>query len=408
MNKIVYILILFNILMFGCDTEKNLNPGSQDYFIKYYGEDGNQVGKDLYQVSDGYILLGTTKKGIDSYQGVLAKTDFQGNQQWIVEFGGLSDDFPNSVIEASDGNLIVSSTLQYNTGESDIMLYRFSNAGGLIDSMIYVLPGSQMAGEVVNTVDGGYIVTGTSSALGDNNFISLRTDQVLTVFPDSLWRKELGFNDLVEDIGVGINIINDTTFVLFGSSNTIPQDGETGALGGYNAMAIEINNYGEPNSGRNLFGTLLNQNVSEVIKTSNGQFMIVGTTELATNQYDIFVQLATSKYVDLPMVNVNLSTGNNIKGKAVAESNYGLYYVLGEVIINNRTNIYIAKVSPLGEVVAERILGTNPSTSSFSDEASKGIIGTPDGGVIFLSTFNLENQTKMALVKMSSDLLLYK
>ena len=54
-----YFLHLLVILVFsGCDTEGNSDPRFEDYFIKYFGGDGNQTGLELAEYNEGFVLIG--------------------------------------------------------------------------------------------------------------------------------------------------------------------------------------------------------------------------------------------------------------------------------------------------------------------------------------------------------------
>ena len=55
MRRISLLYILVWVIVCACDTAGNVDPVFQDFFIKYYGEDGNQEAVDMLVNADGSI-----------------------------------------------------------------------------------------------------------------------------------------------------------------------------------------------------------------------------------------------------------------------------------------------------------------------------------------------------------------
>src|SRR5579872_5163488 len=54
-------LFIFLAFLSACDTASNVKPPNKSYFIKYFGEDGNQTARDLITSSDGtFFILGNS------------------------------------------------------------------------------------------------------------------------------------------------------------------------------------------------------------------------------------------------------------------------------------------------------------------------------------------------------------
>ena len=59
---IIFTIIIFHIILTGCDTKSTIDDPNKSYFIKFYGRGGDQTGDDLVVLPDGsFVLFGTTK-----------------------------------------------------------------------------------------------------------------------------------------------------------------------------------------------------------------------------------------------------------------------------------------------------------------------------------------------------------
>jgi hypothetical protein len=98
---------------------KTDNKGNKQW-DKIYAGSNSDVGKSVYQTSDGgYIVLGMTDSyGAGKYDLILLRLDANGNQIWEKTFGGEKDDTiffgPKSIIQTSDnGFIVIGSTESY-------------------------------------------------------------------------------------------------------------------------------------------------------------------------------------------------------------------------------------------------------------------------------------------------------
>ena len=101
--KKFYLLPLFAIA--SCLSEKNIDPGTPQTFVKYYNGGYNDEANDIKQTADGgFILLATTEAratdvSAQRFKIKLVKTDEFGNMQWSrvypdydLSFDPLTDD----------------------------------------------------------------------------------------------------------------------------------------------------------------------------------------------------------------------------------------------------------------------------------------------------------------------------
>jgi len=139
---------------------------------KIFGGDDEDQGYSVQQTEDGgYIIAGTTKSfSVGAYDVYLIKTDALGNKQWQKTFGGAEDDFGYSVRQTKDsGYIIAGMTESFGAGGKDVYLIKTDASGnkqwqktfgGAEDD------GAYLDQSVLQTEDGGYIITGYTESFG--------------------------------------------------------------------------------------------------------------------------------------------------------------------------------------------------------------------------------------------------
>src|SRR5689334_11469027 len=166
--------------LFGCDTTSNVQPPNKNYFIKYFGGDGNQTAKDLIVNKDGtFFILGNSILSDGATKKVyLAKANAVGELISHITYGVDMD--ARDFLLTSDGKIAVVA----NKSNADILLTRFTLDLAPVDSALLFVGSANTSNENANSVtelsDGGFIVCGF---VGDFNQptleINLRIDNQL-------------------------------------------------------------------------------------------------------------------------------------------------------------------------------------------------------------------------------------
>src|SRR4051812_42983724 len=115
-------LLLYGLLFLfvSCDNSNNVEAPGDKYFVKYYGEDGDQQAIDMVVNSDGtFMLLGSSTGGTQVI--FLIKADAEGHMLWQKKFG-TSTDVPKDIEPTLDGNYVVLSDYQQGIDNTDIKL----------------------------------------------------------------------------------------------------------------------------------------------------------------------------------------------------------------------------------------------------------------------------------------------
>jgi hypothetical protein len=162
-------------------------------WTRAYGGPGYDVGRSVAQTPDGgYIIAGYTNSfGAGSYDAWLIKTDPSGDTAWTRSLGGADNDNGFSVLLASDSGYIVTGyTKSYGAGDFDLWLVRTDERGDTMWTRAYGGPNSDAGMSVLRTVDGGYIIAGSTQSFGagESDVWLLRTDSM----GDTVWTKVYG------------------------------------------------------------------------------------------------------------------------------------------------------------------------------------------------------------------------
>ena len=145
MRQISIACISLVTLLLACDTAGNVDPVFQSYFVKYYGEDGNQEGVDMLVNPDGsLILLGNSTPRENYTTAYIVKVDPLGNVLWQRELGGSNESAVDVELD-NQQNLIVVSNIGLEE-VSRIRIFKIGQAGNGIDSLIVPSTEKQVPG----------------------------------------------------------------------------------------------------------------------------------------------------------------------------------------------------------------------------------------------------------------------
>ena len=150
---------------------------------KTYGGGGYDCASSVVQTMDGgYALLGTTDSfGAGDSDVWLVKTDANGNIQWNKTYGGPARDLGSSIVQTTDGGLILAcSTMSFGAGSWDIWLIKVDALGNMQWNKTFggtdfdVVEGERT---ITQTSDGGYAIAGFTLSFGTDTLWLIKTDQ---------------------------------------------------------------------------------------------------------------------------------------------------------------------------------------------------------------------------------------
>src|SRR5690606_3012548 len=166
------LIVFLTILITGsCDTENNLEPVYEDYYVKLFGEEGDQEGVDLVvsEADQTVLLLGTTTEPSGNKRLFLVKSDWAGNLIWKKKLGGANDT-AKDIEPSSDGGYIILAETKDLLAEDpteNVKLIRVTPEGEKTDSVVFGTPKLEGVDygiekpHSVTAMNDGYIVTGS-------------------------------------------------------------------------------------------------------------------------------------------------------------------------------------------------------------------------------------------------------
>lgn len=420
--KINLLVIASILLVLSCDTE-----GGEDYknyFVRYFGLDGDHYGADLVVNADGtMMILGTSEFPANSgtRRIYLAKTDAEGNTLWEKLLGEYGDNAKESAKDIepiiagtyAGGYLILSNPIVDITGNTNIKVLRVDADGNKIDSLqltnLY-LP-SNFGNSITTLSDGGFIVTGNSTDINvlpaDNGLVdpvdqtdllSLRYTE--SFLPEPTWQKSFGGEP--EVMGVKVFEISPTQFYFAGYSNAL-HSGEASAPASnydFDFWYVKLNGQGS-NSAPLYSGASTEQDKMKAIaKSGLGEYFAVGSYVTGGSANPSF-------YAMRIVGNFSNADKDDYRGSvegeatAVAASGANRVLILANIITSGGSrDIWLTKVTR--DFVDEPGFPITFGAAG-DDDTSSAVAELPNGDIVILGTMNLVNQNKIALIKLKSN-----
>ena len=200
-------------------TNLKISNINDDKWMQTYGGFNDDMGISAQQTSDGgYIVVGETSKSILIFENSdvwLIKTDDKGNILWDQSFGGSEDDRGSFVMQTNDGGYIITgNTKSYSNGKTDVWLIKTNEDGEKIWDKTFGYSDFDSGSEVKQTSDGGYIIVGdvntSGGGLGDVWIIKVDSDG------NKLWDKSFGGKG--HNYGDSIQQTLDGGYIILGTS----------------------------------------------------------------------------------------------------------------------------------------------------------------------------------------------
>lgn len=422
-TRLNLLLLLIMGVWAGCDTEGNLGPEEKNFFVKYYGAEGNQDGVDFVvnETDQSLILLGTSSVGEGSRLLVI-KTDWDGNVVWKKNFGGTND-VAKDIEHANDGGYILLAETPGAGGDNaDLKLIKISSDGTKIDSVTYGLPpqGGRYANEFPNSVTPmgtSYLVTGSTDIDTTRADVGIpNTSDILHVQFDENLDVNTEFkgysSNSQTEYGVKAVRLDVNRNYIFGTS--FKSSTANGTNDDFNFWIFPVNDLGDFSGVDALFGNDVAGN-DEILSAvcpafPNGYFMVGTYTNGATTS-DMYVARliedggVLKKSQEGMRIVLSRPDGQSrqIRPTAVCQSfiDGPGYLVLGNEDDRGVRNIWLTKLTDSG---AERWSASFGALGGNDDTGGK-VAELPDGRIIILGTVNLgdENIKKMALFKLNRN-----
>ena len=186
-------------------------------WAKTFGGVNEDVAHSVQQTTDGGFIVagGTYSSSAGFIDFWIIKLNPNGEIAWQKTFGGINDDIAKSIQQTSDGGYIVagqSSSLGNQLG--DIWILKLKSNGDIDWQKTYGGTGSSIANCVRQTSDGGFIVAGEISSGGSADVWVLKLDA--NGNPQAGWPKTYGGTS--RDAANSIQQTSDGGYIVVGET----------------------------------------------------------------------------------------------------------------------------------------------------------------------------------------------
>ena len=356
-------------------------------FEKTYGGPLDDVGNKsgVYQTSDGgYIITsGTNSFGAGLFDVYLIKTDSLGDTIWTSTYGDSNTNMGYSVLQTSDGGYIITGNT-YATPfdeDRDVYIVKTDSNGDTLWTKTYGESGSnehENGHSIQQTFDGNYIIAGSTN--WERDVYLLKIDSL----GDTLWTRMFG--DAVEEITWSVQQTPDSGYILAGSQVTYGGDN-------WDVYLIKTDSVGDT-----LWTKTYDNNIHDlgysVRLTSDGGYIIVGSSGDWYAQ-DFFL-IKTDSLGDTLWTRTYGGSGEE-QGWDVQQLPNGVYILVGYTnsFGAGDFDVYMICTDSLGDTISTRTFGDS------LDDRGYGVILTSDGGIAivgFTESFG-EGERDVYLIK---------
>ncbi len=217
-----------------------INDSGDTIWTRTYGGLGDDLSFAVIETFDsGYVIAGVTDSyGAGSEDFYIIKINSDGDTIWTRCYDGSDKDLAASIVQTADsGFAVVGYTFSFGAMNKDIFLVKTDSEGGIKWAKKYGdFIQNEEAYHITQLSDFGFIITGTvfQDLPDECDIYLIRTD----LFGDTLWTKTYGGRSHGKNIATDLAIIDDTSFAVFGASNSF-------SLENMNLWLLKINSLGD-------------------------------------------------------------------------------------------------------------------------------------------------------------------
>jgi Secretion system C-terminal sorting domain len=216
----------------------------------------------------GLVIAGFTNSfGNGGYDIYVVRTNSLGDTIWTKTYGGSNWDFGYSIEQTADsGFVITGGTYSFGQGYEDMYLIRINPVGDTLWTKTYGGTKDDEARSVKQTMDGGFIITGTTKSFGDSvgDFYSVKTDAL----GDTLWTNKYGGNQEEE----AFDILQEKTggYIVGGKT-------KSSGNGNFDGLIINLSSSGIV-TGNKTYGGTDDDGIHSIQQSASGRIALAGYT----------------------------------------------------------------------------------------------------------------------------------
>ena len=320
-----------------------------------FGGTGFDNAESVIETDDGNIVLVNI--------GNLIKLDALGNILWSIGLNGTG----KSVVQSADGGYVVTGIASGSSGNTNIMILKVDSAGNIIWRKVSDLSDDEEGLDISQNANGEFIVVGYH-----HRYHSYSSSVLIAGFSVNgglLWKKKIASGYV--DRGEGIKTLSDGNIIVTGSFVSNSADAgdllllKLGAEG--DTLWIKTYGGGGWDTGK------------KVIETADGGLLAVGNINLfGSSKQDLWI-IKTDSNGD-SLWSKTIGGPSNESAYSVIESDIGGYIVVGDSGVGDHHagggDLWLLKIDENGDLLWSKTFGGGGS------DGGRSIFSTEDGGFV--------------------------
>lgn len=237
-----------------------LTEGGEIEWQKAYGGEGHDEAYSILQTAEGgYAAAGYTNTNERSNDFWVLKLDPSGNIEWQKAYGGNESEIAYCLVESSEGGyVVVGEAWSIGAGRRDFWVLKLTKNGDIEWQKAFGGSDDDTAYAVIETLDKGYIVTGSAGTTGGTWILKLSKTG------DLEWQRTYG-----ESAARSVRQTLDGGMIIAGKTRFISQE--------ENFCILKITPTGEL-EWRKAFGGGLSDQAYAIQQTLDGNYVVAGNT----------------------------------------------------------------------------------------------------------------------------------
>jgi len=257
-----------------------INQSGDTIWTKTYGGTGNENAYRIVQTADnGYIITGNS----ESYGPVtgsiyIIKINTLGDSLWMRIYYKQDVNTGYDIIQTLDDNFLIGVTLSNTVSTHDFMLLKINPIGDTLWTRVYDKGGDDWLSSVVELSNGDIVVSGKTNSIGyggDDVFLSRYNSN-----GNEIWFKTFGGSD--DDLGGKIILTNDSCIVFSGTTYSFGN-------GSCDVYLIKTNLDGDTIWTKTYGGINFDMGGGSILETNDNGFITGGITESFGNGIQMYL-----------------------------------------------------------------------------------------------------------------------
>lgn len=400
-------------LINACDTTSSVSPNQGQTFIKLFGGNGSEEGKDLIALPDGgFVMVGSTTSSSGTFipngekDVYVVRTDNIGNVVWENSYGGTGDDVGNSVILGTNNSLYVCGEVTQDSslivGLRDMIVLNLNlDNGSLIGGEHYY--GDTLKDEFGTSIletENGFLLTATHQT-ENSKFFMVETDRNLLALPN---RSKYVTGD------EGVNNLSATTFEKVSYSASDPPFICFGSVYEFNSLTYKFQSFEYNTNNQNaIFQELYGSNANDEYCTDadqllDGGYILAGFAVVGGINNEMLVKIDPNRQlVGAPQIYSN-EYNANVRDCGVYQTRDGGYIVSSTIELpdpDGGDEISLLRTNSEGEELWRNSYGSN------ENDIGAKVVELDDGSFVVVGTIgfdiNPDSKSKMCLMKVNAN-----